>query len=59
MSDSVEKLDQPITQQQAAQAIVNYFLTNAEAGNHEANDELIAELARRRALGSHTRILTA
>lgn len=48
MSDAVEKLDQPVlTRQQAAQAIMNCFLVNAEAGNHAANDELIAELARR------------
>lgn len=47
MSDAVERLDQPaVTRQQAAQAIMNYFLANAEAGNHAANDELIAELAR-------------
>ena len=37
-----------ITREQAAQAIVNYFLTNAESGDHAANDELIAEMARRR-----------
>lgn len=47
MSDAVEKLDQPvITQQQAALAIMNYFLANAEVGNHAANDELIVELGR-------------
>lgn len=52
MSDPVEDPDQPvITRQQAAQAIMSYFLANAEAGNHAANDELIAELARRRMTG--------
>ncbi len=39
--------DQQVTTQQlAAHAIMNYFLANAEAGNHAANDELIAQLAR-------------
>lgn len=53
MSDAVERPDQPvITKQQAARAIMNYFLANAEAGNHAANDQLIAELARRRKTGA-------
>lgn len=40
-----------ISRQLAAQAIMNYFLANAEAGSHAANDELIAELARRQRKG--------
>lgn len=48
MSDARENLDRPvITRQLAAHVIVDYFLANAEAGNHAANDELIVELARR------------
>ncbi|MGH3767919.1 MAG: hypothetical protein ACRDS0_20235 [Pseudonocardiaceae bacterium] len=31
----------------AAQALCDHFLTNAERGDHAANDELIAELLRR------------
>ncbi|MDQ2882495.1 MAG: hypothetical protein M3Y48_15170 [Actinomycetota bacterium] len=31
----------------AAQALCDYFLANAERGDHGANDELIAELVRR------------
>lgn len=48
MSDTAENLDLPATinQPQAAHAIMNYFLANADAGNHAANDELIAEMAR-------------
>lgn len=48
MSDAVEHPDRPaLTRQLAAQAIVDYFLANAETGNHAANDELIAALALR------------
>ncbi|HET9254673.1 MAG TPA: hypothetical protein VFO16_05665 [Pseudonocardiaceae bacterium] len=48
MSDTVPSPDQPvISRRLAAEAIVNYFLANADAGNHAANDELVAELARR------------
>lgn len=32
--------------QDAARALVNYFLANADAGNNAANDELIVELLR-------------
>jgi len=35
----------PDHKQLAAHAITSYFLANADAGNHAANDELIAELA--------------
>lgn len=36
-----------------AQALCDHFLTNADRGDHAANDELIAELLRRiRAAGS-------
>jgi GGDEF domain-containing protein len=31
----------------AAEALRDYFLANADAGDHAANDELIAELVRR------------
>ncbi|MGH3823237.1 MAG: hypothetical protein ACRDRA_10445 [Pseudonocardiaceae bacterium] len=31
----------------AAKALRDYFLTNAEAGDNAANDELVAELVRR------------
>jgi predicted transcriptional regulator len=48
VSDTTPDPDRPvISRKLAAQAIVNYFLANADAGNHAANDELIAELARR------------
>ncbi len=55
----IEKVAAPgATKQQAAEAIVNYFLTNADTGNHTANDELIAELARRQRKGSeHPRLI--
>lgn len=45
----MDNQDRPmLTRELAAYAITSYFLANAEAGNHAANDELIAELARRR-----------
>jgi predicted transcriptional regulator len=48
VSDTVPNPDRPvISRRLAAQAIMNYFLANADAGNHAANDELVAELARR------------
>lgn len=54
MSDTVEAPNQPvITRQQAAQAMVSYFLANADAGDHAANDELIAELAHRQRQARH------
>ncbi len=57
MSDLVEHFDRPlIPRQLAAQAIMNYFLANAEAGSHAANDELIAELARRQRKGGPQRL---
>ncbi|MGH3550386.1 MAG: hypothetical protein ACRDQU_20165 [Pseudonocardiaceae bacterium] len=31
----------------AAQALCDHFLTNADRGDHAANDELVAELLRR------------
>ncbi|MGH3888481.1 MAG: hypothetical protein ACRDSZ_18290 [Pseudonocardiaceae bacterium] len=31
----------------AAQALCDYFLANADCGDHAANDELVAELLRR------------
>ncbi|MGH3874263.1 MAG: hypothetical protein ACRDSR_22640 [Pseudonocardiaceae bacterium] len=31
----------------AAQALCDYFLANADRGDHAANDELVAELVRR------------
>ncbi len=41
----------------AAQAICDHFLTNADRGDHAANDELIAELLRRiRARQADTRV---
>lgn len=46
MSEVVEDPGQlVISRQLAAQTIVNYFMANADAGNHAANDELITELA--------------
>jgi predicted signal transduction protein with EAL and GGDEF domain len=48
MSGTVENTGRPVlTRQLAAQAIVDYFLANADAGNHAVNDELVVELARR------------
>ncbi|MGH3824097.1 MAG: hypothetical protein ACRDRA_14895 [Pseudonocardiaceae bacterium] len=31
----------------AAQALCDYFLANADCGDHAANDELVAEMVRR------------
>ncbi|WP_156756779.1 hypothetical protein [Actinokineospora pegani] len=46
---AVDPADGPTitSRQDAAQALVRYFLANADANNHEANDDLVQELRRR------------
>jgi len=53
VSDPRDNSDQLVIRELAAQAIMSYFLLNAEVGNHAANDELIAELARRQREDRH------
>ncbi|WP_424187499.1 hypothetical protein ACOBQX_06765 [Actinokineospora sp. G85] len=46
---AVDPADSPTitTRQDAAAALVRYFLANADANNHDANDDLVQELRRR------------
>ena len=45
----VESVEDPVIldRQDAAQALLRYFLANADANDHDANDELVQEFRRR------------